>query len=603
MIQSREFGSASGKQRQVRFWCSMFEVMPRIITLLSIVLLAASSLAWAEEYKIGPDSQPQANVPKGTVAQHTWTSKIFPGTVRDYWIYVPAQYKADKPACLMVFQDGGGFVSERGTWHAPVVFDNLIQKGDMPVTIGVFINPGVLPALSKDQQPRFNRSFEYDSITDAYARFLLDEILPEVGKQYNISKNPNDRGLAGSSSGGIASFAGAWNRPDSFRRVLSFIGSYTNLRGGEILSSLIRKTEPLPLRVFLQDGSNDQNIYSGNWYIGNQDMASALKYAGYDSTFVVGTEGHNGKHGSAILPDALRWLWREYPKPIAKSTAVVERNITSFLESGKDWELVGEGYKYTEGPAVDKQGNVFFSDIPNNRIHKIGLDGKVTVFKEDSGGANGLMFGPDGRLYACQNGRKKIVAYAPDGTESTIAEGVNSNDLVVNVRNEIYFSEPPTKRVWFIDAKGAKRVVHEGITFPNGVRLSPDQALLSVADTQGKAVWSFQVQSDGSLANGLPFYLLEISDESTGSGADGMTVDADGYLYVATKMGVQICDQAGRVVGIIRKPQNQRLSNAVFGGADLHTLYVTNGDKVYRRQLRSKGVFPWTAVKPPAPRL
>jgi gluconolactonase len=577
--------------------------MLRITTLFSTILLGAGALVFAEEYKLGPDSLPQANVPKGTVTQYKWTSKLFPGTVRDYWVYVPAQYKAGKAACLMVFQDGGGFVSDKSTFHAQTVFDNLIAKGDMPVTIGVFINPGVLPALSPEHQPRFNRSFEYDAVSDRYARFLLEEILPEVGKQYNISKDPNDRGLAGSSSGGIAAFVAAWNRPDEFRRVISFIGSYTNLRGGEILSSLIRKTEPKPLRVFLQDGSNDQNIYSGNWYIANQDMASALKYAGYDSTFVVGTEGHNGKHGSAILPEALRWLWREYPKPIAKSTATVERNVTSFLDPGKEWELVGEGYKFTEGPAVDKQGSVYFSDIPNNRIHKIGPDGKVTVFKEDSGGANGLMFGPDGRLYACQNGRKRIVAYTADGVESVIAEGVNSNDLMVTAKNDIYFTEPPTKKVWFIDAKGNKRVVHEGITFPNGVRLSPDQALLMVADSQGKWVWSFQVQPDGSLANGLPFHRLETPDESSATGADGMTVDSDGYLYVATRIGLQICDQAGRVVGIILKPQNASLSNVVFGGPDLHTLYVTNGDKVYRRQMRSKGVFPWTVVKPPMPRL
>lgn len=577
--------------------------MSRTAAFLTTVLLASGTLAFADEYPLGPDSQPQAGVPKGTVTQHNWTSKVFPGSVRDYWVYVPAQYKADKPACLMVFQDGGGFVGEKSTWRAPVVLDNLIQKGAMPVTIGIFINPGVMPALSSNQQARYNRSFEYDALGDRYAKFLIEEIIPEVGKEYKISQDPNDRGLLGSSSGGIAAFNAAWNRPDQFRRVISFIGSYTNLRGGEILSSLIRKTEPKPLRVFLQDGKNDQNIYSGNWYIANQDMASALQYAGYDSTFVVGTEGHNGKHGSAILPDALRWLWREYPKPIAKSTATVARNVTSFLDPGKEWELVGEGYKFTEGPAVDNQGNVFFSDIPNNRIHKIGLDGKVTVFKEDSGGTNGLMFGPDGRLYACQNGRKRIVAWAADGTESVIAEGVNSNDLVVNARNEIYFTEPPAKKVWFIDAKGARRVVHEGIAFPNGVRLSPDQSLLMVADSQGKWVWSFQVMPDGALTNGVPFHRLETMDDSSASGADGMTVDSDGYLYVASKMGVQICDQAGRVMAIISKPQMASLSNVVFGGADLQTLYATNGDKVYRRHMRAKGVFPWTVVMQPKPQM
>src|SRR5207247_4294676 len=183
-------------------------------------------------------------------------------------------------------------------------------------------------------------------------------------------------------------------------------------------SSAIRKTEHKPLRVFLQDGKNDQNIYAGNWFIGNQDMASALTYAGYDSALVVGTEGHNSKHGSAILPDALRWLWRDYPKPIAKPKDGTRHFLTNnVLDPDKDWEPVSQGHQFTEGPAVDAGGNVFFSDIPNNRIHRIGVDGRVTVFKENTGGANGLMFGPDGRLYACQNGRKRIVAYSPDGGE------------------------------------------------------------------------------------------------------------------------------------------------------------------------------------------
>ena len=465
------------------------------------------------------------------------------------------------------------------------MFDNLIAKREMPVTIGIFINPGVLPALSPNtQQGRYNRSFEYDALGDRYARFLLEEILPEVGKQYKLSNDPNDRALMGSSSGGIAAFTAAWERPDAFRRVVSFVGSYTNLRGGQIYSSLIRKTEPKPLRVFLQDGLADQNIYAGNWWIANQDMASALEYAGYDTTFVIGTEGHNGKHGSAILPYAMRWLWREYPKPITTREKISERHeVRLIADPGKDWELVSQGHKLTEGPAVDRDGNVFFTDIPNNRIHKIGTDGKVTVFKEDSGGTNGLMFGPDGRLYACENGRKRIVAYDKDGKQSVVAEGVNSNDLTIDRNGGIYFTEPPTKRVWFIDPKGAKRVVHEGIEYPNGVLLSADQSLLYVADFRGKWVWSFQVQPDGSLANGQPFYRMETPDDSGASNADGLAVDTEGYLYVATRSGVQICDQAGRVVAILNKPQEGPLTNVEFAGPDLQTLYVTSGDKVYRR--------------------
>ena len=585
-------------------FCMFRSTIPFNAFWLAACLLAAGTLSAAEDYPLGPDSERHADVPKGAITKYTWTSKIYPGTERDYWVYVPAQYKPDKAACVMIFQDGGGYIAEDERWRVPVVFDNLIQKHEMPVTIGVFINPGVLPAHSAEQQARYNRSFEYDALGDRYARFLIEEILPEVARRYNLSGDPNDRAIAGSSSGGIAAFTAAWNRPDAFHRVLSFIGSFTNLRGGEIYASLIRKTEPKPLRVFLQDGKNDLNLYAGSWYIGNQDVASALAYAGYDSTFVVGTEGHNGKHGSAILPDALRWLWRDYPKPIAKSHAGGERHfVTTILDPDSEWEMVSQGHKFTEGPAVDRAGNVFFTDIPNNRIHKIDTSGKVSVFKEDSGGANGLMFGPDGRLYACQNGRKRIVAYTADGAESVIADGVNSNDIVLNKRGEIYFSDPEHKRVWFIDAKGSQRVVHEGIGFPSGLRLSPDQSLLLVDDSAGKWVWSFQIEADGSLVNGQPFYRLETPDDSSASGADGMTVDTAGYLYVTSKIGLQVCDQPGRVTAIINKPQSGPLSNVVFAGPDLQTLYVTAGDKVFRRHVRRKGTLPWAPLKPPQPPL
>jgi gluconolactonase len=300
----------------------------------------------------------------------------------------------------------------------------------------------------------------------------------------------------------------------------------------------------------------------------------------------------------------LRWLWRDYPKPIVRSERGGDRHFaTMIVDPTQDWEVASEGHRFTEGPAVDRDGNVFFTDIPNNRIYKIATDGKVSIFRENTGGANGLMFGPDGRLYACQNGRRRITAYAPDGRESVVAEGVESNDLAVTARGEIYFSDPPHHRVWYIDPRGNKRVVYEAIDFPSGVRLSPDQSLLMVADTNGKWVWSFQVLPDGSLANGEPFYRLETPDDSSASGADGMTVDTDGFLYVATKLGVQVCDQPGRVVAILSKPSMAWLANVVFGGPDLQTLYATAGDKVYRRRMRRKGFVPWVPMKPPNPQL
>jgi sugar lactone lactonase YvrE len=253
---------------------------------------------------------------------------------------------------------------------------------------------------------------------------------------------------------------------------------------------------------------------------------------------------------------------------------------------------------------VDRAGDVFFTDVPNRRIHKIEhATGKASVWKEETGGADGMMFGPDGRLYACENRANRIVAYAPDGTTHVIAEDVTPNDLVVSAKGEVYFTDPSHKRIWHVDGKGSKRVVHEGLEFPNGLVLSPDQSLLLVADSRGGAVWSFQVAADGALANGQPFYRLETLDDGANPFPDGVTVDADGYLYVATRLGLQVCDQPGRVAAIIEKPHPGTLANAVFGGPNLDTLYVAAGDKVYRRVVRRKGVWPWQPVKPPQPRL
>lgn len=286
--------------------------MKRISLLLFLSFITLPVFGADEDYVLGPDSKVKEGVPQGKVTQHVWKSTLFPGTERDYWIYVPAQYDGSKPACLIVLQDGGGFVKENGSFQAPTVFDNLIHAGEMPVTIGLFINPGVVPAAKEGQQARKNRSYEYDSLGDLYARFLLEEMIPEVQKSYKISDNPEARALVGNSSGAICAFTVAWERPDAFRKVISHIGSFTNIRGGHVYPALIRKTVPKNLRVFLQDGENDLDNLHGNWPLSNQDMAAALKFSGYDYQFVLGTGKHSGRHGGAIFPDTLRWLWRDW---------------------------------------------------------------------------------------------------------------------------------------------------------------------------------------------------------------------------------------------------------------------------------------------------
>lgn len=282
--------------------------------LFAVTLVLPPAKAF-DEYELGPDSYPQDGVPKGQVTgPFKWKSQVFEGTERDYWVYVPAQYKFDgPPAAVMVFQDGGGYVGEKGGWRVPIVFDNLIHKKQMPVTVGLFINPGTIPATKPKAESQKNRSFEYDTLSDQYARFLEKELLPEVGKTVKLTSDPANRAICGSSSGGICAFTVAWERPDLFRRVYSTVGSFTNIRGGDVYPGLLRKTEKKPMRVFLQDGCNDLDNNHGHWPMANLNMAASLKYMGYDYKLVFGDGAHNGRQGGVILPEALKWLWRPAP--------------------------------------------------------------------------------------------------------------------------------------------------------------------------------------------------------------------------------------------------------------------------------------------------
>jgi enterochelin esterase-like enzyme len=269
--------------------------------------------AVAESYPVHPDTQPHDGVPKGTVTkQPEWKSEVFPNTVRDWWVYVPAQYKpGGPPAARMVFQDGGGYINLPA--NVPVVFDNLIHRGDMPVTVGVFINPGDVPKDGKRNPRPSNRSFEYDTLSDQYVRFLLTEMLPAAEKQAHVKfrTDPASRAIGGRSSGGICAWTAAWERPDQFGKVWSAVGSFQNIRGGDRYPGIIRKTEKKPIRICFQDGDHDLDNEHGNWWLGNLQMEAALKFKGYDYKFITGHGGHNSKQEAAVLPDALKWLWRD----------------------------------------------------------------------------------------------------------------------------------------------------------------------------------------------------------------------------------------------------------------------------------------------------
>ncbi len=574
-----------------------------------LVLLPFAPLFAEGPYPVDPASVRQEGVPKGTTTKHQFKdSKIYPGTERAYWLHVPAQYDPAKPACLMVFQDGGGYVNESGANKVPIVFDNLIAKGEMPVTIGLFVDPGVVPAPDGGSQPRFNRSYEYDAFSRDYARFLVDELIPVVAKDYAISDNPDHRAICGASSGGIAAFNAAWQRPDAFRRVYSMIGTFVGLRGGDEFATLVRKTEPKPLRIFLQDGANDLDIYCGDWWMENQTMERALTFSGYETEHVWGEGKHSHQHGGAILPQALRWLWKDFPKPVATHYDACRSRAKEMLVPGEDWQLVSGGHGFTEGPVPGPDGGIFFTDIPKNTIHRVAADGSVSVFLEDTRGTNGLAFGPDGRLYGCRAGSGEIVSWDLSTRQEKIhASGLKANDLVVAHDGTIYATEPATKSVWIVRPGQEKVLGTDRCNGVNGITLTPDQTRVEIADPGGRYIWSATRAKDGSLTNLQPYHHLHLppADPDPRSRADGLKVTRDGWLLVATAMGVQICDQPGRVNLILPPPPGARFpSNLCFGGPDLKTLFITAGDKVFKRETRLTGIKAWEKpVMPPKPGL
>lgn len=514
-----------------------------------------------------------AEAPKGEVQKHSFDeSAVFPGTTRDYWVYIPRQYDPSKPACLFVCQDGIQY-------NAPAVFDELIEKGEIPVLIGVFVMHGRVKATSDGALDRFNRSYEYDGLGDGYARFLIEELLPAVetlksedGRPVRISRDPNDRAIGGSSSGAVCAFTAAWERPDSFRRVFSAIGTYVGLRGANDYPTLIRKFEPKPLRVFLEDGSNDLNIYGGDWWMANQEMERALTFAGYEVEHVWGDGPHSSKHATEIFPDAMRWLWKEHPRAVEAGKG--SDRLQEILISGEGWETVlrgGGAASIASGPS----GDVFVGDASANRIVRIAPDGEVTP---EPGRPATVVDALRGRIV--RHDGVSFLAHPGPGETSTSGRQVEARR-----------------------GDGAPVLSNTGLSEAGAMVLSPDQSLLYVADAASRWVYSFQVQPDLSLRHGQKYYHLHVGDDAADAGTAGLAVDRDGRLYVATSLGIQVCDQAGRVNAVLATPRNAALGVA-FGGPELDMLYVATGDAVHRRKVKVRGCLPSAGPhKPAAPKL
>lgn len=579
--------------------------MPKILFNLGFVLsvflvsfqYAAST---ADLYELGPDSlQRHPGVPEGKVVRFDFhQSEVFQGTTRACWLYIPAQYDGSKPAALMVFQDGHAYVGERGQMRVPIVFDNLIARGDMPITIGLFINPGHRGGDGPDANgwgSRNNRSFEYDTPSGDYARFLIDELIPYITTKWdlNLTDNPEMRAICGMSSGGICAWTAAWERPDYFQKVLSHIGSFVNIRGGYIYPAIMRKTDRKPIRVFLQDGSNDLNNDHGNWPLANIQMARSLAYVGYDFHFVFGDGGHNGNHGGAILPESLKWLWKpaveEDPKTIVDKVQI----------ENPDWELVGEGYQFTDAACAHSNGDFYFSDLPSGTIYRVPTStAKPEIWLEKGPKVSGMKFGPDGHLYAAvqgfldqdRNNRKSIVRIHSETRSITeIANNVNPNDLVVTDSGWIYFTDTGAGAVVHvpITARGLSRPapVARGIARPNGIALSQDGKRLIVSEYGGQHAWTFDLGEDGYVSGGEKDRLLFKPEDRADTGGDGMTMDIKGRTWITSAAGIQVFDAEGKLHQILARPQDKGTVSCALAGRHFEYLYVCSSDKIFRLKL------------------
>ena len=559
----------------------------KLLTILMLLALTNVVAQQRDHYRVAFDPATVRNdeIAAGEVLKRSFnSSKIYPMTSRDYWIYVPAAYDASKPACLFVCLDGV-------TYNAPTVFDNLIATGQMPVTIGVFVSPGVV----RDAEGgviRYNRSNEFDRTDGTFARFLIEELLPEVERQtasddrpIRLSTDPNDCAIAGSSSGGICAFSAAWARPDRFGRVFSAVGTYVSMRGGNEYQAVIRKTEPKRLRIFLQDGLYDVwNGIFGDWYEANILVESALNFSGYEVAHAWGRGGHSNAHADRIFPDVMRWLWKGWPRSIQVGKSQNDMLATILPDDG-GWERVesvnatnklftyGDKVVFADGDKVcDMEGNTLLRLKANERL--IGTDAEALYL---SNVKNEIIRAVDGR-------RARIAA-----TKSKVEQLVVTDNL-----NRYFTCENSVVK---LDSKGVVTVVNDGLQCGASLAIYPNHRLLICNEPNTRWLLSYVLDEQGQPMAGQRFYWLHNTTGDDSQQVGQMTFDENGNLYVATTMGVQICDQNGRVRAILPLPDSAPIRSLAFVGTKLYV--VNDRGEIYVRELKVAGAQPWQAATLP----
>jgi gluconolactonase len=553
------------------------------------------------------DNLPAADaVPQGTLTKHMLEhGVIYPGVTHEYQVYVPAQYDSSRPAPCMVFLDGSWIYVPK--MRAAEILDQAIAAGDIPPLIGIFVDPGWYPVADPEtQQARMNRHVEYDALTPTYARFLTEELLPEVAKDYPLSTDPNERGIVGLSSGAVGAFMAGWHPPHHFRRMYISICTFVDMLGAHSLPIWVRKTEPRPLRIFQQETTDDNDRLWGNWPQGNAQMAEALVFSQYDARFVVGPGIHDFDHATETMPEALCWLWRDYPEPITAATT--GPIFEALLIPDESWEKIWERPDNHGGPdvlvAVDRGGTLWIADRDTGLVFRLAKDNSSAFVSTGSGSIVAIAMGPDDRLYASQPGLQRIVAYAEDGSESVIVTEIEARDLALTATGAIICTCPDHGTITVVSPDGTRREYSEpALPEPSTLGLSPDQVFVAVLDQGGTWGWSFHVTPAAALVNGQPFFRVLPDEVDPRERAAAIAVDTTGDLYIPNASGITLVTQSGRTRETINAPEAGTVSSVAFGGPERDWLIASQNGKLFRRRIQRQGTVSWQTVKPPPPRV
>ncbi len=574
--------------------------------------------AQSNEFARPADSIRTPSVPEGqTFTFRMDHSEIFPGTTRTINVYIPAAYRGDKPACVYVGLDALSF-------NAATVFDNLIADGSIPVTIGVGISPGVVASGRQPQNPRFDRSLEFDTLDDRLAHFILEEVLPQVQHHRTpkdlpilLSSSPDDRAIGGASTGGVAAFNVAWQRPESFHRVFTAIGTFVGMRGGERLYVQVRKTEPKPIRVFMQDGAYDQwpgGQQMGDWWMSNQTMQRALSFAGYDVNHVWGSGTHSNSHADSIFPEAMRWLWHDWPTPVRSGHPGNER-LLEIVDAHQPWKLIAEPCKdLTTFPAAassphlaaNDQGQIFSLGRNSLLIPLTGKSDSAACVPTESGPA--LEFDGHNNLYRTR--RSGGIAIEPQPRSNllsahqhprVIGQQLRVHDFLVRSNGDVYAltqlaAGSQSSAIWLIPHSGTPIKLDDGFEEAAGLAFSPDGQWLIATRANSHLALSYQVLPNGTVGARAAFYDIETSPAADDPGVGNVVTDIEGRAYIATRLGVQVMDRNGRVIAIMPLPGGVPAESLCFGREDgagsFNVLYVLGQHRLFARRLRVKGLPP-----------